>query len=183
MNTRSPTNGPTLCRLGRLKSSRPRVGRTTPGRDRIGGLGVSHFAPTKRRAVATGGAVRRRSRPTRNPWKRDPPIPPPCRRASSNRTVSTGSVRLRRPPPVANPLGPCRGRKNANASSLSCHGAEQPASVGRLLTRPPMLTMWCRAATRKHGVFSRHRKPTKNGPAPSIQRTVTHVEHVQALQV
>ena len=28
--------------------------------------------------MATGGAARRRSRPTRNPWKRDPPIPPPA---------------------------------------------------------------------------------------------------------
>ena len=54
-----------------------RTGRGTV-RDRIGKLGVFDSAPEERRAVATGGAARRRSRPTRNPWKRDPPIPPPA---------------------------------------------------------------------------------------------------------
>ena len=40
--------------------------------------GIGHFAPKERRAVATGGAARRRSRPTRNPWKRDLSCPRPA---------------------------------------------------------------------------------------------------------
>ncbi len=113
-----------------------------------GGIGLLP-APEGPRGVATGGAARRRSRPTRNPWTRSPVLFP---LAPAGAKVGAGTAMIRCRPTNAS-LPPCQ-RLLVGPHAAACHPAPDALSaharIGRSCTsilHPAGVgdRMWCRA--------------------------------------